>query len=90
MIVGSGFAFIASMTAIASNPNLGISYLMGAQLVGALVAVAVGLAFKYIRFLFAPEVTSSVVITIGISLYRTAIGYMGGGAGSPDFGSPRN
>lgn len=78
------------MTAIASNPNLGISYLMGAQLVGALVAVAVGLAFKYIRFLFAPEVTSSVVITIGISLYRTAIGYMGGGAGSPDFGSPRN
>lgn len=89
VIVGSGFAFIASMQAIASDPNLGVSYLVGAQLIGSLVGVLVGLIFKRIRFLFAPVVTASVVITIGISLYKTAIGYMGG-VGSPDFGSMKN
>jgi uracil-xanthine permease len=90
VIVGSGFAFIATMVSIAANPSLGISYMLGAQLVGAIVAIGVGLAFKHIRFLFAPVVTSSVVITIGISLYRTALGYMAGGTGSADFGSPLN
>lgn len=90
VIVGSGFAFIASMQAIAANPELGVSYLVGAQLVGALIGILVGLVFKRIRFLFAPVVTASVVITIGISLYKTALGYMGGGVGSPDFGSMKN
>ena len=90
VIVGSGFAFIASMQAIAGNPELGVAYLAGAQLIGALVGIIVGLLFKKIRFLFAPVVTASVVITIGISLYKTALGYMAGGVGSPDFGSMKN
>ncbi|NLZ74196.1 MAG: purine/pyrimidine permease, partial [Bacteroidales bacterium] len=67
----------------------GMSGVLGAQLVGALVGILVGLGFKKIRFLFPPIVTASVVLTVGISLYGTAVKYMAGGEGSPLFGTPK-
>ena len=40
---------------------------------------------------FFPEVVTGTVITvIGISLLPVAIRWAGGGAGSPDFGAPKN
>ncbi len=44
---------------------------------------------KIVRF-FPPLITGTVVFTIGLSLYPTAITYMAGGSGNPDFGSIQN
>lgn len=90
IIVGAGFAFIPTMLSIAKNPGLGIEYIFGAQLLGAAAAILAGYGFRYIKFLFAPVVTAAVVTTIGITLYKTALGYIAGGEGSADFGSMQN
>ena len=42
------------------------------------------------RSLFPPLVTGTVIFTIGVSLYPTAIKYMAGGAGSANFGGIYN
>ena len=88
MIMGVGFGFVPSLQAIASG--YGISAIFGAQLVGGIVAVIVGVFIKQIRRFFPPIVTGTVVFTTGLSLYPTAINYMAGGAASPEFGSARN
>lgn len=88
VIIGSGFAFIPTLTSIVKAE--GMSGVLGAQLIGALAGILVGFGFKKIRFLFPPIVTASVVLTVGISLYGTAVGYMAGGIGKPDFGTPKS
>ena len=45
---------------------------------------------KWIRPLFPPLVTGTVIFTIGLSLYPTAVKYMAGGAGSEWFGSAKS
>ena len=45
----------------------------GAMIVGGIVAVLVGVFVKKIRLLFPPVITGTVVFTIGLSLYPTAI-----------------
>ncbi len=87
VIIGSGFAFIPTLTSIVKTD--GMSGVLGAQLIGALVGILVGIGFKKIRFLFPPIVTASVVLTVGISLYGTAVKYMAGGEGSSLYGSPK-
>ena len=68
------------MQAIAAGG--GIASIAGAMLVGGAVAVVVGLSMKRIRRLFPPVITGTVVFTIGLSLYPTAINYMAGGTGN--------
>ena len=43
-----------------------------------------------IRKFFPPLITGTVVFTIGLSLYPTAINYMAGGTSSPTYGSWQN
>lgn len=89
VMVGSGFAFLPTLRLVVGQ--YGISGMIGAQIAGACMGILVGLSFKKIRFLFPPIVTASVVLTIGISLYDTAINYMAGGStADPNYGSPRN
>lgn len=88
VIMGVSFAYLASLQAIAADFTIGTIF--GAQLVGGVVAILVGFFIKWLRPLFPPLVTGTVVFTIGLSLYPTAIKYMAGGAGSPDYGSARN
>ena len=78
VMVGSGFAFLPTLRSIVEQ--YGMSGLAGAQIAGAVMGMVVGLVFKKIRFLFPPIVTGSVVLTIGISLYDTAVNYMAGSA----------
>lgn len=85
-VIGSGFAFISTMTVIAST--MGVSYIFGASLVGACVGILFGFTYKWVKVIFAPVVKAAVVMTIGISLYKVAVGYMAGGAGSAMFGTP--
>ena len=54
----------------------GIPAILGAQIVGGICAIIVGLTIKKIRKFFPPLIAGTVVFTIGLSLYPTAINYM--------------
>lgn len=88
VILGISFAYVPSMQAIAGSYNIGT--ILGAQVIGGIVALIVGLTVRKIRVLFPPIITGTVVFTIGLSLYPTAINYMAGGASSKDYGSWQN
>lgn len=88
IIMGVSFAYVPSMQAIAQGH--GIATILGAQIVGGAVAVLMGIFVKKIRVFFPPLITGTVVFTIGLSLYPTAINYMAGGTGSEDYGSWQN
>lgn len=88
VIMGISFAYLATMQSIATT--FSIAEIFGAQLVGSLVAIVIGIFAKRIQHLFPPLITGTVVFTIGLSLYPTAITYMAGGSGNPDFGSWQN
>lgn len=84
VIMGVSFAYVPSMQAIAGDESgLGIPMILGAQIVGGVVAIIVGFSIKKIRKLFPPLIAGTVVFTIGLSLYPTAVNYMAGGAGKP-------
>ena len=88
MILGISFAYVPSMQAIAAD--YGLPAIFGAQIAGGVVAFIVGLFVTRIRKFFPPLITGTVVFTIGLSLYPTAINYMAGGASSPAYGSWQN
>lgn len=88
LIMGVSFAYLASMRGIASS--YGIAEIFGAELVGGAVAILIGCFAKQLKSLFPPLITGTVVFTIGLSLYPTAITYMAGGSSNPDFGSWQN
>lgn len=88
VIMGVSFAYLATMQDIAAD--YGLAEIFGAQLIGGMVAVVIGLFAKKLQKLFPPLITGTVVFTIGLSLYPTAISYMAGGSGSADFGAWQN
>lgn len=88
VIMGVSFAYLPSMQAIAGD--FGLPAIFGAQIVGGIVAVFVGIFIKKIRKFFPPLIAGTVVFTIGLSLYPTAINYMAGGTSSPNYGSWQN
>ncbi len=88
VILGVSFAYVPSMQAIAEQS--GISAILGAQIVGGICAIIVGIFIKKIRRFFPPLIAGTVVFTIGLSLYPTAINYMAGGAGQPTYGDWQN
>lgn len=88
VILGISFAYVPSMQAIAGTYD--IATILGAQVVGGVVAIIVGFCIRKIRVLFPPLVTGTVVFTIGLSLYPTAVNYMAGGTSSESYGSWQN
>lgn len=88
VIMGVSFAYVPSMQAIAEQ--YGIPAILGAQIVGGVCAIIVGLTIKKIRKFFPPLIAGTVVFTIGLSLYPTAINYMAGGTGQPTYGQWQN
>lgn len=88
MVIGVSFTYVPTLTAI--GMAYGIEAIFGAQLVGGFVAILFGAFLKPMRKLFPPLVAGTVVFSIGLSLYPTAIRYMAGGSGVSDFGYPIN
>lgn len=88
VIMGVSFAYLPSMQSIAGDFD--IPTILGAQIVGGCVAILVGIFIKKIRRFFPPLIAGTVVFTIGLSLYPTAINYMAGGTNSQDYGSWQN
>lgn len=89
VVMGISFAYVPALTAIGGQ--FGLPTILGAELVGGLIAVIFGIFVKPIRKLFPPLVTGTVIFTIGLSLYPTAVRYMAGGDASSEwFGGARS
>jgi len=76
-VMGVAFAYMPILLTIGAN--YGMATLFGAQLVGGFSSIIVGMAIGKIRRFFPPIVSGTVVLSIGLSLYGTAINYMAGG-----------
>ncbi|MFB9145914.1 uracil-xanthine permease family protein [Halomonas alkalicola] len=87
-IFGVGFAYVPTLVAVGAQ--YGIGGILGAQVVGGIAMILVGLFITRIRHLFPPIVAGVVVLVIGLSLYDIAIHYMSGGVGASDYGDPQN
>ena len=83
--MGVGFTIPTLMSKTFTLPEI-----LGAQIIAGVVAILFGLCIKPIRKLFPPLVTGTVILAVGMNLYPVAIKYMAGGAGTPDFSSPKN
>ncbi|MDF2905163.1 MAG: Xanthine/uracil permease [Herbinix sp.] len=87
-VMGVAFAYMPILTAI--GMNYGIKAIFGAQLVGAFASIFIGVGIGKIRKFFPPIVSGTVVLSIGLSLYATAVTYMAGGnAKAETFGDPK-
>ena len=87
-VMGVAFAYMPILSAI--GLTYGISAIFGAQLVGAFASIFIGMIIGKIRKYFPPIVSGTVVLSIGLSLYTTAVNYMAGGkATAEDFGTPK-
>lgn len=87
-VMGVAFAYMPILTAI--GLNYGIRAIFGAQLVGAFASIFIGIGIGKIRKFFPPIVSGTVVLSIGLSLYGTAVNYMAGGAPTAEnFGEPK-
>ena len=89
VVMGVSFAYVPTLLALANGYH-DLSIILGAQIVGGCVAIVFGIFVKPLRVFFPPMVTGTVIFTIGLSLYPTAVKYMAGGAGAADFGSWQN
>lgn len=81
-VMGVAFAYMPILTAI--GLSYGIAAIFGSQLVAAFASIFIGMGIGKIRKFFPPIVSGTVVLSIGLSLYTTAINYMGGGRPTAD------
>lgn len=88
VMMGASFAYVPILLSIGAD--FGIGAIFGAQLVGSILVVIIGLFIDKLRILFPPIVTGTVILSIGLSLFPVAIKYMAGGAGNPWYGTPHN
>ena len=89
-VMGVAFAYMPILTIIGAQ--YGISGIFGSQLVAAFVSIFIGMFIGRIRRFFPPIVSGTVVMSIGLSLYGTAINYIGGGSAAQaagTFGAPK-
>ncbi len=85
VILGISFAYVPSLQGIAGmEDGMGLAYIAGSMVVGGVVAMLVGIFIKQIRRFFPPLITGTVIFTIGLSLYPTAINYMAGGTANTE------
>ncbi len=88
-VMGVAFAYMPVLTMIGTQ--YGIAAIFGSQLVAGFASIIIGLFIGRLRRFFPPIVSGTVVLSIGLSLYKTAITYMGGGSATQSagtFGSP--
>ncbi len=89
-VMGVAFSYMPILTTI--GVQYGIGAIFGSQLVAGLASIFLGMIIGKVRRFFPPIVSGTVVLSIGLSLYKTAITYMGGGSATQSagtFGSPQ-
>ncbi|WP_253290884.1 uracil-xanthine permease family protein [Pseudoflavonifractor sp. MSJ-37] len=90
IMMGLTYTFLPICLAVATNEDLGLPVLFGAQLVAAFSSVFVAFLLPYIRKYFPPIVTGTIIVSIGISCFSVAIYNLAGGQGDPAMGQPHN
>ncbi|AAU37182.1 MULTISPECIES: nucleobase:cation symporter-2 family protein [Basfia] len=89
-VMGTSFTFVAAALAIGFS-EYGVAGIMGASLVGSLVMIIGSFFMPYIRKLFPPVVTGTVVMMIGLSLIPVAVDWFAGGqVGDENYATPEN
>ncbi|MCY6354099.1 uracil-xanthine permease family protein [Clostridium sp. ZS2-4] len=88
VIMGTSFGFVG--VSIMVGKNYGIAALFCATIAGALVEVIFSKFIKHIKRFLPPIVTGTVVTLIGLTVVPVAINWLGGGAGSANYGSIKN
>ncbi|WP_018393742.1 nucleobase:cation symporter-2 family protein [Bacillus sp. 37MA] len=88
VVLGCTFTAVSPMIAIGTTH--GINYIYGAIIASGIFVLLIAPFFSRLVRFFPPVVTGSVVTIIGVTLIPVAMNNMGGGQGSPDFGSTEN
>lgn len=89
-VMGTSFTFVAAALAIGFS-DAGVAGILGASLVGSLVMIVGSFFMPYIRRLFPPIVTGTVVMMIGLSLIPVAVDWFAGGQrGDENYATPEN
>ncbi|WP_426569975.1 nucleobase:cation symporter-2 family protein [Streptomyces canus] len=86
---GCTFAAVSPMVLIGTTGG-GLPAIYGSVIVAGLAIVLLAPVFGRLLRFFPPLVTGTVILIIGISLLPVAGNWAAGGAGSSDFGEPRN
>ncbi|MFE9625158.1 nucleobase:cation symporter-2 family protein [Streptomyces sp. NPDC006527] len=86
---GCTFAAVSPMVLIGTTGG-GLPAIYGSVIVAGLAIVLLAPVFGRLLRFFPPLVTGTVILIIGISLLPVAGNWAAGGAGSADFGAPRN
>ncbi|MCW9709866.1 purine permease [Avibacterium sp. 21-586] len=89
-VMGTSFTFVAAALSIGFSED-GVAGILGASLVGSLVMIIGSFFMPYIRKLFPPVVTGTVVMMIGLSLIPVAVDWFAGGQrNDPNYATPEN
>jgi len=84
VMMGVTFVSVGPSIAIASNPSLGLPGIFGATIVSGLIGLVIASRFSRFSSLFAPVVTGTAMLLIGVSLMGVAVNWVSGGAsGAP-------
>ncbi|WP_327351469.1 nucleobase:cation symporter-2 family protein [Streptomyces sp. NBC_01304] len=86
---GCTFAAVSPMVLIGTGGG-GLPAIYGAVIVAGLAMVLLAPVFGRLLRFFPPLVTGTVILIIGVSLLPVAGKWAAGGAGSPEFGAPKN
>ncbi|MFF9000373.1 nucleobase:cation symporter-2 family protein [Streptomyces achromogenes] len=86
---GCTFAAVSPMVLIGTTDG-GLPAIYGSVIVAGLAIMLLAPVFGRLLRFFPPLVTGTVILIIGVSLLPVAGNWAAGGAGSKDFGAPRN
>ncbi len=81
VMMGVTFVSVGPSIAIASNPGLGLPGIFGATMISGALGVFIAPFFSRLSSLFAPVVTGTAMLLIGISLMGVAVNWIAGGLG---------
>lgn len=77
VVMGTSSGFIGTAKAVGLASGYGA--IIGASIVGSVLEMILGFFITPLRKIFAPVVTSLVILSIGLSLLPVGVKYMGGG-----------
>ncbi len=81
IMMGVTFVAVGPGIAIAANPTLGLPGLFGASMVAGVAGMVIAPLFSRIAWLFAPVVTGTAMVLIGVSLMGVAVNWIAGAGG---------
>ncbi|WP_326777115.1 nucleobase:cation symporter-2 family protein [Streptomyces sp. NBC_01445] len=89
IVQGCTFAAVSPMVIIGTTGG-GLPAIYGAVIVAGLAMMLLAPVFGRLLRFFPPLVTGTVILIIGVSLLPVAGNWVAGGAGTEDFGAPKN